>query len=998
MTDEEKEELKEQIEKEGIELTDFELGVIGGMVENGLDEGSFSTEELKCLPAFLKAEACTQFLDLRKNDKKFDSNGNYTPAKLEEIGENEVPGVILVQRTNTKSNTPVYLEYLEQADFDKLVSESNKDAINFFTINEKGNLVIAEWQHTIVTVDGEYPENLDDSEKVQAKNEYIISSTEIPYSQYVNKYTMPFNFLTQLLVITEDVNFCMDLVDIVLNSKIVINIQEEEIITTTVNTTDYTVHSKENKLVSYEIPNIETKTDYLIEKTEDDEQNKCTSYNKEVKKVVVTTTDTSHTYNFEILEADTWIVLTKRTYKAPEEKNENSPDVNINYKGEEYEPKEIINVEEVDILKDRDVLELKQKLESEYRNKIESPRVYVSSYEEGILKKKYKKININTSYDYSTSLYQYNYEEQEITDEEGNVTYTYNMPEYFTVTSKQLNNDIAFGFKKYLYSDEYYNYSNNINDKIVCNINALRIEPFIKMDVDTIIKTNVKRYVSDSEPTTTSHIYAKDDNGNFEKFLLAYDNNEDAREMMNTVDSWLFEVMEEDSTTISLLDTIKYLLYIYSGKDYGITELNLDSLFATDMKKSYSGNSLEQFLKFLHSWEGGGTIYKDANGVDCYKVQPDGGGGSAVGYGVDIATHGAKLRNLGYDTSIGALIPVEIVDEIEKGEVEMVREQVKSITAGLDLTEYQIYALMSRCYNYGVAGGLKRATSSFRYPSNETFVTAYNKYYTTVNNEEYFGDYTKTDFNNQLFTQYMTWLDYAGSGTHPIGWEYRRKSEWSLFQTGYYGYDLKYGSGHGMDEYYSPTGGATEFTNGLNLYNDDMSVNKDAINQLSDWITVDLLNTKIHTRTSEMQGGPFAKWWDSNNNWFTSAGYKFQCTWYVYGRANQYLEMFGDKYKAWPGTRNNATNWYAASSNGGAKYFECGSTPRENSIAVWSNGSAAGHVAYVEAVDTINNKVYVSHAGSGKSWFGISEYGIDEMRNLWGSYRLQGYVYLDSPK
>ncbi len=71
-----------------------------------------------------------------------------------------------------------------------------------------------------------------------------------------------------------------------------------------------------------------------------------------------------------------------------------------------------------------------------------------------------------------------------------------------------------------------------------------------------------------------------------------------------------------------------------------------------------------------------------------------------------------------------------------------------------------------------------------------------------------FGDYTKTDFKNGLFTNYMTWLNYAGSGTHPIGWEYRRKSEWSLFQTGYFGYDLKHGTGHGMDEYYSGGNGS----------------------------------------------------------------------------------------------------------------------------------------------------------------------------------------------
>ena len=93
---------------------------------------------------------------------------------------------------------------------------------------------------------------------------------------------------------------------------------------------------------------------------------------------------------------------------------------------------------------------------------------------------------------------------------------------------------------------------------------------------------------------------------------------------------------------------------------------------------------------------------------------------------------------MGYDTSEGALIPVAIVDEIEREEIQYVKDEVRKKTASLNLTEYQIYALMSRCYNYGVVGGLERATGQFIYPSNETFVSAYNKYYKGINNDDYF--------------------------------------------------------------------------------------------------------------------------------------------------------------------------------------------------------------------------------------------------------------------
>ena len=233
----------------------------------------------------------------------------------------------------------------------------------------------------------------------------------------------------------------------------------------------------------------------------------------------------------------------------------------------------------------------------------------------------------------------------------------------------------------------------------------------------------------------------------------------------------------------------------------------------------------------------------------------------------------------------------------------------------------------------------------------------------------------------------------TSGGQELAGLVNRRKSEWCLFQTGYYGYDIKYGAGNGLDEYC--LAGTADFTNYISIYNADGSVNSDSIEELETWITNDLLNTKIHKGDYAMQNGPFAKWWDSQNNEFTNSN-KFQCTWYVYGRANQYLELYGTTHKKWPGTRGNAGTWYYKGNNGGEKYFECGNQPRQNSIVVWKNGTY-GHVAFVEAVDTVNNKVYISHAGSGRSWLGITEHTIDEMKTLWG-YQLLGYVYLDSPK
>lgn len=984
-----KEDIEEKIDVTSSNFTDSELALIGALMDNGAKLDYYTEEQLHCLQGFIKAEACTQFLDIRPNSEKFDSLGNYQPAKLENLKENEIPGTILIQRTNTniddngKKDKITVLEYINKTKFDEMVTNNSMDALKYFTLTDNGTLIVAKWDHTKVDVTGDYPEEIDEGMRVKSSEETQITTDEIPYLQYVKKYTMPFDFLVQLLVITEDVNFCNEITDLVFNSKIVINIEEEETITTTTDVEDYDIFSKQNKYIDYSILS-ENQSHFFLDKMEDDEKNRCTTYENKKATINIVTTETRHTYNFELLEVDTWNVHYLKKYANSELKTQGPTTEVIDTIGDGYEEKEsIILTDETAILNDADVKQFKEEKEKEKKNEcqnnLKTPTIDVTiiGTNANIL------INANGCTISSTTL-------------QSGSRPTNSLPSTVTIVSKQNELDVTFIYQYNATLRNYLLIGKYIQDP-ECEITKLEINPFLKINTKSTVTKEVKKYQADQNPITETHIYSRDKNNELEKFLKAYDNNIKARGQTQSIGHWLFEMMEKNANTVELVDFIKYLLYIYDGTNYGVTELDIDDFFVTDMNNVSSGNSMQQFLQFLHSWEGGGTIYKDAQGVDCYKVQSDGGEGSAVGYGVDIGTHGNRLRLLGYDTSIDSLIPVEIVDEIEKESIQKSIDNIKMKTSELDLTEYQIYALVSRCYNYGDTGGLEQATKMYKYPSNETFVSAYKKYYANINNDDYFGDYTKTDFNNGLFTSYMTWLDYVESGTHPAGWEYRRKSEWSLFQTGYFGYDLKHGSGHGIDEYCTSAGAVTDFTNNINLYNADGSVNKDSINQLNNWLTTDLLNTKIHIKTYEMQGGPFAKWWDSSNNWFTSAGYKFQCTWYVYGRTNQYLEANGTSYKSWPGTKNNAAEWYSSSTNGGEKYFKCGSTPRQNSIAVWKNGNKAGHVAYVEAVDTINNKVYISHAGGGRSWFGITELGINEMKTYSG-LQLLGYVYLDSPK
>ena len=59
------------------------------------------------------------------------------------------------------------------------------------------------------------------------------------------------------------------------------------------------------------------------------------------------------------------------------------------------------------------------------------------------------------------------------------------------------------------------------------------------------------------------------------------------------------------------------------------------------------------------------------------------------------------------DISGAVSVPVEFVDSLEDREISEAMDFIKNKTAGLELENYQIYALVSRAYNCGQDGAVK---------------------------------------------------------------------------------------------------------------------------------------------------------------------------------------------------------------------------------------------------------------------------------------------------
>ena len=268
-------------------------------------------------------------------------------------------------------------------------------------------------------------------------------------------------------------------------------------------------------------------------------------------------------------------------------------------------------------------------------------------------------------------------------------------------------------------------------------------------------------------PTMQNISYAKKDK----------DTDDIESEFLSSIDMVL-DILKDDKDMSSYENTYKYIYFKYTDDKSYKTELDFSSYNTSEFESSgdsfSSGSSFKQFKKWLHGWEGGS---KSSDGK-YYIVESDGSEhGSAVGHGVDIPTYGAELRAAGYDTSIGSKIPIDIVDAMEEKEINSKMSAIKSQTKGLNLTEYQIYALVSRAYNCGTSGALTTRNG-------KNFKEAYNSYWKQDKDDKY-GKKEKVDYSHNLYSKYMK-DPQTSEGKYLRGLEERRKSEWLLFQTGWF--------------------------------------------------------------------------------------------------------------------------------------------------------------------------------------------------------------------
>ena len=279
--------------------------------------------------------------------------------------------------------------------------------------------------------------------------------------------------------------------------------------------------------------------------------------------------------------------------------------------------------------------------------------------------------------------------------------------------------------------------------------------------------------------STSFTVVDKESKINIDKFIELIRSYPKVENNFKTSPSNIFLMLQQTENTQRLEKIMRYVMFVLNDVDYGVKEEALQYLLA-DKTNSISTSSL--LKNYIRHWENASTPPTNADGT-CYIIEDDGADHPTVGYGVDIENCGYKqlfIEN-GYPTEIGGEVPIEFVDSIEERVINEKAASVKALTEGLDLTGYQMNALISRAYNCGADGAItiKRGTLSF------DFVESYQLYWNQEEDSKFEEKDNLADYSHELYVEYMS-KPVTSNGEFLKGLENRRMSEWTLFQTGYY--------------------------------------------------------------------------------------------------------------------------------------------------------------------------------------------------------------------
>lgn len=736
-------------------------------------------EELEKL---LNAEIITQYPKM--GDGATDANG-----------KKKLDGIIQFERykQDGKSKT---LKFIKAETFNDYVSKGNEDVLNYFTLDEEQNAVIAYKNTTTETLESndskmvlsDYAPDLSESDKGSdgnyEKTTVSIGTEKINYKNATQKYVMPFKYLWSLLVIGRDRDFVLELADLVEKSKITISIYDN---VTTTTDTDVFTYKKQNRTdtsvevtpsTTYGVKNVPTngywwpdnrETPTIGIKKDPDIETEDTDY-----KITHTVVNKINRVEFALTKADVWIVdySQEYTYQEAQVTSNESNTKDMDPKETEYVPQEegSGNSKDNALLLNCDHAKEMIKITTDYieKHKPTSSRAQTMGTDSN---SRVPSSSGNTKKPSSSS------GSKSTNSVFGGVLSGENINDNVTLTPNNGGSGTSGGTSSTTETEQPLQVT-------ATNVSVERYQRKIERKESTTNTVSEQKYVSKT-PVSNPKDDKDADKDNFVKILRKGKHREAKDYLTDDATSWLWKIMRGNGLGDNFIDLTKYLFYKVTGKNYGVTEFEF-SIFDPNGFVDFdsSGSASDLLIEYIHSWEGANPP-TSADGTK-YKIEDDGYGNLVVGYGVDIYNCGYTdlFKQAGYTLALGAEIDKDFVDSIEKMEIENKTSEIKNAISGLNLTEYQINAMISRAYNSGGTGAISKRNG-------KNFVEAYNAYWDQSRDDKFSKKDSNADFGHQLYTTYMYLPNTAKDpntkqSVYSKGVENRRKSEWTLFQTGYY--------------------------------------------------------------------------------------------------------------------------------------------------------------------------------------------------------------------
>ncbi len=639
-----------------------------------------------------------------------------------------------VGSVTTAINSKIYdLKYIPESDFDKLVSDNDTKALEYFTLDGEWKLITAKWSYS------------------SDEGVTISKNSPINYRSTVDKYTTPFEYLMDYYIDVKNRDFMFDFTDLALNSKLILAVEDN--VTTTKMTTSKSVSFSDGSggTISSE-----------------------TVINENVQdKMELTYVDTwfvkfSKEENYENLSGSSGAALL--TGKQGEYMGDYviSAYCNCSICCGEYAggpthsgtmPVAGITVASNTIPEGSYIMFNNHvyHVEDTGNPSVLGSRIdlYMDSHEEALnwglqTFPVYAVTDVGTA---STSKDDDNDVNTEKNDKHKLINTVANVKGTVTQTHTESSNSYA-------------------------GATMTKHDASTKKDytvTSVITETTVTDTIATSYDTGDSKI-----EGNEDKFIKLFNDNKEAKSDLKP--KWLITTVEKGEKTARFTDLTKYLLYKLTGESFGVTEFDFSIYEPGSFSSMSRGGGYDQFIRWLHAWEGmSGSLSADGTK---YIIGDDGYGNITVGYGVDIFNGGfaERFAAAGYPTSVGSEVDKEFVDNLEKEEIQKDLDLVESKCGGLNLTQYQKYALVSRIYNCGDSG-------AFSNRNGKDFVSAFTSYWNQDKDLEYKVPANDGMFSHPLYTNYMCLPNTAKVGNSSVyspGLVARRKAEWLLFKTGYY--------------------------------------------------------------------------------------------------------------------------------------------------------------------------------------------------------------------